>query len=73
MHTAASGQTIDASSGSSSYRVSLSEALLQQLAFRGMGAYRLAWLSARVQSSETVSLPASAMAPCTCCKMLVPA
>lgn len=52
VHTAGAGESVDASSGSSSYRVALSDGLLQSLDFRSMGAYRLAWLSARIQEQQ---------------------
>ena len=51
MHVADTGQAVDASSGSSSYRVSLSDELLNSLQFRSMGEYRLAWLNARVKEA----------------------
>ena len=51
VHVAETGQAVDASSGSSSYRVSLSDELLNSLQFRSMGEYRLAWLNARVKEA----------------------
>jgi len=48
IYTAARGQSVDASSGSSSYRVSISDQLLKTLQFRSMDNYRLAWLNAAV-------------------------
>ena len=52
VHIARAGQVVDASSGSSSFRVSMSDQLLQQLNFRSMGAYSVAWLNADVQAAE---------------------
>ena len=73
VHVAATGQAVDASSGSSSYRVSLSDELLNSLQFRSMGEYRLAWLNARVKEAEVtdtgekVTITPLPLCPCTCC------
>ena len=59
LHIARAGQVVDASSGSSSFSVSISDHLLHQLTFRSMGAYSVAWLNADVQSAaDKVNLSA---------------
>ena len=48
---------MDASSGSSSYRVSISDQLLKTLQFRGMDSYRLAWLNAAINPPAEEVIP----------------
>lgn len=50
VHLALDRHPVDVSSGSSSYRIALSDRLLESLQFRKMGQYRLAWLNAHIQT-----------------------
>ncbi len=61
VHIAGAGQSLDVSAGSSSFRVNISDQLLQQLNFRSMGNYSLAWLNANAQQgADQVGLPLQA-------------
>ena len=72
VHVAAVGQVVDVSPGSSSYRVLLSDALLQGLNLRPMGKYQLAWVDAVMASeAEVVSSTMANMSPaCVYCARL---
>lgn len=48
MHTPADGETADASSGSSSFRLALADSVLEGLKLRPVAAYQLAWLTGTV-------------------------
>ena len=57
IHVAVAGESLDASSGSSSYQVHISDQLLKQLHFRSMRNYQVAWLNAEVcRNSDRVRL-----------------
>ncbi len=48
VHTPADGETVDLSSGSSSYRVALSDAVMDAVTLRPIGDYQLGWLAGTV-------------------------
>ena len=58
VHTPADGETADLSPGSSSYRVALSDAVMDAITLRPIGDYQLGWLAG------TVGPPAQVRATC---------
>jgi hypothetical protein len=54
VHMPDNGQTVDLSSGSSSYRVALSDAVMDGVALRPIGDYQLGWLAGTVGPSTQV-------------------
>lgn len=54
VHLGVDGKPVDASSGSSSYRVIVSDELMNKLHFRGMGTHNVSWINALVHSATTM-------------------
>lgn len=58
LHRPAAGEAVDASPGSSSYRLALAEEMVQRLALRPMGEYQLGWVDGVVgPPSDDAQLP----------------
>lgn len=54
MYAPAAGEVVDASSGSSSFRLALADNLLEGLQLRPVGDYQLAWLNGSVGPTNQV-------------------
>ena len=57
VHTPADGESVDLSPGSSSFRVALSDAVMDAVTLRSNGDYQLGWLSGIVGPPAQVHAP----------------